>query len=188
MRLDLEIGELGTEQQAKLREKLRCDNSDLRNHLSRIAAAAYEDYLEMVQGVPLPSSAEEIRERRLLHLLKRYAPDGALLTESQIAGMFQMSTQEAARLLRNVRSHYHEELDVRVAAAVRAILESAIKTNGKFRIQVTSANLLDVLRSTVTSVAPDLDQIIKVRASAALYDIPPDTYIKLREAYDLDRD
>jgi hypothetical protein len=184
--MKVEVDELDEEQRAKLRATLRCRESELPNRLSRIAKAAYEDYLEMIQGVPLPARAEEVRERRLLHLLRKYAADGELLTEREIAAMFQMSEQEAARLLRNVRIHYHQELDDRVTAAIREILESADEEDGSFRVEVTSANLLDVLRSTVTSIAPDQKQIVKVRGLAAIYDIPPDTNDKLREFYGLD--
>lgn len=180
----LHVDELDAEQRQDLLEKFRCSDSELSDRLVRVATAAYDDYLEMICGVPLPSRTEEVREKRLLHLLKRYATDGVLLTENDIAVMFQMSGQEASRLLRNVRAHYHAELDSRVKAAVREILESAIDVKGNHRIQITSTNLLDVLKSTVASVAPDLDQIIKVRGSAALYDIPPDTYKKLCQIYD----
>ena len=183
MDLTLHVDDLDAEQKRDLLEKFRCTDSELSDRLARMATAAYDDYLEMIQGVPLPSRAEEVREKRLLHLLKRYATDGVLLTENDIALMFQMSGQEAGRLLRNVRAHYHAELDSRVRVAVREILEPAKYVKGNYRIQVTSVNLLDVLKSTVTRVAPNLDQIVKVRGSAALYDIPPDTYKKLCELY-----
>jgi hypothetical protein len=181
--LILHVDDLDAEQRQDLLEKFRCADAELPDRLARVATAAYDDYLEMIRGVPLPSRAEEVRERRLLHLLKRFATEGVLLTEDDIAVMFQMSRQEAGRLLRNVRVHFHAELDSRVKAAVREILVSAKKTNGNYQTKITSANLLDVLKSKVTSAAPDLDQIVKVRGSAALYDIPPDTYKKLCEIY-----
>lgn len=183
MDLILHVDDLDAEEQQDLLEKFRCTESELSDRLARVATAAYEDYLEMIRGIPLPSRAEEVRERRLLHLLKRYATDGLWLTENDIAVMFQMSGQEAGRLLRNVRAHYHADLDSRVKAAVRKILESAKNVKGSYRIEITSLNLLDALKWTVTSVAPNLDQIVKVRGSAALYDIPPDTYKKLCEVY-----
>ena len=184
----VEVDEIEKGQRAKLRAALRCSDSELQDRLSRIANAAYEEYLEMIQGVPLPTRAAEVRERRLLHLLRKYATGGRLLTEGEIAAMFQMSEQEAARLLRDVRSHFHEELDARVTTAIREILDSAAGGEGSRRVTITSANLLDVLRSTVTNMAPDLDQVVKVRGSAALYDIPPDTYRMLCDAFGPGRD
>jgi hypothetical protein len=184
--LVLHVDDLDAELRRDLLQKFRCSDSELPDRLARMATAAYDEYLEMIRGVPLPSRAEEVREKRLLHLLRRYATDGVLLTENDIALMFQMNGQEASRLLRNVRTHYHAELDSRVKGAVRKILESARDVRGSHQIQVTSANLLDVLKSTVASVAPDLDQIAKVRGSAALYEIPPDTYKKLCEVYGIE--
>lgn len=183
----VEVEELDERQKARLLATLGWSDSELEFRLSRIVRAAYEEYLEMIQGIPLPARAEEVREKRLLHLLRKYAADGELLTEREIAALFQMSEREAARLLRNVRSHYHDELDARVTAAVRNILQSAKQADPNHRVRITSANLLDVLKSTVASMAPDLDQIVKVRGSAALYDIPPDTYLMLRDAFGLGR-
>lgn len=184
----VEVEELDERQKARLLATLGWGDSELESRLSRIVQAAYEEYLEMIQGIPLPARAEEVREKRLLHLLRKYAADGELLTEREIAALFQMSEREAARLLRNVRSHYHAELDARVTAAVRKILQSAQQADPSYRVRITSANLLDVLKSTVASMAPDLDQIVKVRGSAALYDIPPDTYAMLRDAFGVGRD
>jgi hypothetical protein len=181
----VEVEELDEGQKARLRATLGWSESEIDGRLSRIAQAAYEEYLEMIQGIPLPARAEEVREKRLLHLLRKYAADGELLTEREIAALFQMSEREAARLLRNVRSHYHDELDARVTAAARKILRSAKQADDNRRVRITSANLLDVLKSTVASMAPDLDQIVKVRGSAALYDIPPDTYRMLCDAFGL---
>ena len=183
MELRLEVDDLNTEQREDLVAKLGCLESELTDRLARIASAAYSDYMEMILGVPMPFRAEEVKEKRLLHLLKKYTVAGVLLTENEIAAMFQVNEQEARRLLRNVRARYHAELDSRVKAAAKQILESARVVENNFRVQVTSSNLLDALRSTVTSRAPNLDQIAKVRGSAALYDIPPDTYAKLCEAY-----
>jgi hypothetical protein len=183
MELTIQVDDLTAEQQADVIAKLGCTEDELPDRLARVGVAAYSDYMEMIQGVPLPGRAEEVKEKRLLHLLKRYATPSVLLTEYEIAAMFQMNHLEAGRLLRNVRARYHAELDSRVKAAARKILESANQVEGNFRVQVTSSNLLDALQFMVTSRAPNLDQIGKVRGSAALYDIPPDTYTKLCEAY-----
>jgi hypothetical protein len=183
MRLTLEVDDLTASQREDLTRKLGCGDPELSKRLARVATAAYSDYMEMILGVPLPGRAEEVKEKRLLHLLKSYVEGPVLFTESEIAVMFQMNEQEAARLLRNVRARYHAELDSRVSEAVKDILEAAQSVQGNFRVKVTSHNLLDALRVTVTSRAPNLGQIAKVRGLAALYDIPPDTYPILCEEY-----
>lgn len=95
MEFSLLVEDLEVEQQAKLQATFGCSDSELPDRLARIAAAAYEDYLEMIQGVPLPSRTEEVRERRLLHLLKKYATDGVLLKENEIAAMFQTRDRQS---------------------------------------------------------------------------------------------
>lgn len=52
----------------------------------------------MILGIPLPDRMDKVKERRPLHILKKYAVDGMLLTENEIAAMFQTSEQEASRM------------------------------------------------------------------------------------------
>ena len=152
--------------------------------LTGIMQAAFADYLEMLMGSPLPGRAEEIREKRLLHLLRHYAEEDELLSEIQISAMFQLNETESRRLLRGVRSRFRSELDNRVAASVVALLESATRHgDDDYRVQLTSDNLLEALRLSVTINAPQLDQIVKVRGAAGLYDIPVDTYNELCDQF-----
>ena len=76
MELRLQVDDLNAEQKTDLVAKLGCPESELTSRLTRIASAAYSDYMEMILGVPMPFRAEEVKERRLLHLLKRYAAVG----------------------------------------------------------------------------------------------------------------
>jgi hypothetical protein len=152
--------------------------------LTGIMESAFADYVEMLMGSPLPGRAEEIREKRLLHLLRHYADEDELLSEIQISAMFQLNESESRRLLRGVRSRFRSELDNRIAASVVALLESATKhDDNNYRVQLTSDNLLDALRLSVTINAPQLDQIVKVRGAAGLYDIPVDTYNELCDQF-----
>ncbi|HUZ40844.1 MAG TPA: hypothetical protein VMU68_05580 [Acidimicrobiales bacterium] len=181
MKLTLDSAKfLSSKEQAHLAKTLGWAPPEVSNKLTGILKAAFSDYTEMLLGSPLPSRADEIREKRLLHLLRHYAKAGELLTEIQICAMFQLNESEARRLLRGVRSRFRSELDDRVATSVVALLQSAKKQNdGNFRVQLTSDNLLDALKMAVTVNAPQLDQIIRVRGAAGLYDIPPDTYGEL---------
>jgi hypothetical protein len=172
---------LQPEDEVRLARVLGCvTDQEAAERVSGVARAAFSDYVEMLLGSALPNRAEEIRERRLLYLLRHYAREGELLTEIQIAAMFQLNESESRRLLRGVRSRFKSELDARVSTAIVALLESATKPDeDSFRVQLTSDNLLEALRMAVTINAPQLDQIVKVRGSAGLYDIPVDTYTEL---------
>ncbi len=186
MQLLLETNEfLDDAERARLRVTLGCAAEEEAEKLSRIMRAAFGEYLTMLLGTPVSNRAEEVREKRLLQLLRYYAQPNELLTEQQISAMFQLNDTEARRLLRSVRAKYRVELDARVANAAATILENAVEQDsGDYRVQLTSENVLEALRLTVTIRAPQLDQIVKVRGSAGLYDIPPDTYAILCQEFD----
>lgn len=186
MKLELETNEvLNDSDTERLAATLACTEGQLPERLAGILRAAFADYLEMILGLPLPNRADEVLERRLLHLLEHYAGDDELLSEPQISSLFQVTESTARRMLRNVRTRYRAELDGRVRESLRRLLESAVRQDpsGQCRVQVTSENLLEALRLTVTVNAPQLDQIAKVRASAALFDVPPDTYKMLCDEF-----
>jgi len=176
---------LNKEQQTQLAKSLDWKTPEsITVKLTGVMAAAFSDYIDMLLGSPLPSRAEEIREKRLLHLLRHYVQKDELLTEIQISAMFQLNESESRRLLRGVRSRFRSELDNRVATSIVSLLESATKPDDdNRRVQLTSENLLDALKMSVTINAPQLDQIVKVRGAAGLFDIPIDTYNNLCDQF-----
>lgn len=160
------------------------DDGRLQEALTAISLAASEEYLEMMLGKQIPSRAQDVREHRLYLLLKRYFGN-SIPSEAQIASFFQLTEAQSRSLLRNTRTKYRFDLDTALTATIQALLNTATQTeaDGPYRIVITSENLLEELRHVVAVEAPQLDQISKVRGSAGVYEVPPDTWDVIRHHY-----
>lgn len=160
------------------------DDSKLRGALNGIALAAFQEYAEMLLGKQIPSRSQDVKEHRLYLLMKHYFGE-AIPAEPQIASFFQLTETQSRSLLRNTRTKYRFNLDTALKATIRSLLATATQTesDGPYRIVITSENLLEELRLVVAVEAPELDQISKVRGSAGVYEVPPDTWDVISRHY-----
>jgi len=183
--LDTVIGE---EENRVLRRVLEGESEeDLNNSLSRVGSAAINEYLEMILGKQLPTRANEIWERRLLHLLKHYYI-GRIPSETEISSIFQITNSTSRSLLRNVRTKFRFDLEDEINNTIQLTLQSAHQQgDGSYRVVINSDNVLEELKHMVSIVAIELDQIQRVKNSAGLHSIPEDTFLRLCDAYHVNR-
>ena len=178
---------LGEHELDTLHRVLDTDGEDeqLVKALEHIGLAAAEEYLEMLLGKQIPSRAQDVREHRLHLLLRRYFVD-QIPQEARIASFFQLTETQSRSLLRNTRTKYRFELADALKNTIRELLGNATQADedGPYRIVITSENLLEELRHVVAVEAPQLDQISKVRGSAGVYEIPPDTWDVLTQHFE----
>ena len=140
---------LDEEQRNKLGAVLRTGNeSPLREALSRVAAAAGAEYIEMHLGKQMPTWAAEERERRLYHLL-RHCFRSRMPTEAEVLGMFQLMETSAARLLRDVKVKYRFEFEKELTSTVKGTLQSASPFGTDYRVVTRSENILAELKQVV---------------------------------------
>lgn len=168
-----------------LKNLLGCSSSEkLDEALRRISRASIEEYLEMLLGKQLPTRATEIRERRLYHLLRFYFKN-RIPDETEVSAMFQLTETQSRTLLRNVLTKFKYDLQGALLETIQEILLSAklLEKDGDYQVLIRSENILEELRRTVSTIAPELRQIRKKRSSAGTYLIPEDTYDRLLAHY-----
>lgn len=184
MDLKIDVSTLITaEDMDVLKRVLECDTEEaLLEALQKITRAALSEYLEMLLGKQVPNTAEEMKQRRLFHLLKHYFRN-RLPSEAEISSMFQITASASRTLLRHTRTKYRFELQEELLNTVRSILKSARLINGAYRVAIPSDNILEELKTTVAIQAPQLEQISKVKNSAGVYNIPEDTFDVLCDYY-----
>ncbi len=184
MEISLNLEQLiGEDEDRLLRGVLGCQDADeLTEAISRIAMASISEYLEMMLGKQLPTRANEIRERKIFHLMKYYFI-GRIPNESEISALFQLTESSSRTLLRDVRTKYKYELEDALLNSIKTLLATAQKNGSSYRIVIQSDNLLEELKQMVSVKAPYLDQIAKVKNSAGVYSIPEDTFEVLCNAY-----
>jgi len=171
----------------KLAQVLRStDDKDLDERLERIAKAAVSEYVEMFLGRQMPTRANEVKERRLFHLLKCYFQD-RLPTEAEILVMFQLTESAATRLLRDVRVKYRADFEAEIENSIRKTLESATPYYQDYRVVIRSESILEELKQVVAVEAPELDQVAKVKNSAGVYEIKQDTFKILCSHFKVDK-
>lgn len=178
--------ELGDSEKNLLKKTLKCNSNDeLVESLTRIAKAAFREYLEMILGKQLPTRANEIYERRLFHLLKYYYT-GKIPSEAEVASMFQITQSSSRTLLRNVRAKFKYDLEEELLNTIQETLRHAVLKGDSFRVVIQCENILEELQQTVSIKAPQLDQISKVKGSAGIYNIPEDTFTLLANHFGVD--
>lgn len=138
----------------------------------------------MILGKQLPTRANEIHERRLFHLIKHYFK-GRLPSEAEVSALFQITHTSSRTLMRNVRTKFKYELEEAVKFTARETLRNASMKQGDYRVVIQSENILEELQQIVSTNAPELEQIKRLRGSAGIYVVPEDTFELLASHFDI---
>ncbi|MEH7387630.1 hypothetical protein V7147_19840, partial [Bacillus sp. JJ1521] len=172
----------------KLKKLFKCaDNEELNLALKNIALAALTEYKEMLLGKGLPTRADEIKQHRLFHLVKHYF-QGVIPTEADVSSMFQLTETESRALIRNVRTRFRYQLESEILNTLQQTIVSAEFNNEVYHVVIQSDNVLEELNRLVSTNAPQLDPITKVRGSARKYQISEDTYVLLTNALGINQE
>ena len=182
------------EERQKLEQLFGIDTSaedrdeQFRQAINNIVLAGLDEYRSMLLGIGLPSRADEIRQHRLFYLIKHYF-QGRLPTEAEVSSMFQLTQSQSRGLIRSVMARFRYELEAEIRNTLAAHVRNAnLYEDGvirEYRVVIQSKYVLDELNRIVGGIAPNLDQIRKVRNTSSTYAISEDTYQKLREHFQL---
>jgi len=149
--------------------------------IARVARAALDEYKEMLLGQGLPTRADEIKQRRLFHLIKRHFR-GRIPSESEVADMFQLTEAQSRALIQSVRTRFRYDLEQELLETLRSTLMSATfdEDAEEYRVVIRSDNVLEAMRAILEEEAPQLPSITKVRGSSRNYSISVDSYEVIR--------
>lgn len=174
------------------REKLQVlleatDDAEFANALGKVVLAGLDEYKSMFLGMGLPSRADEIRQHRLFYLIKRYFVR-RLPSEAEVSSMFQLTQSQSKSLIRSVMARFRYELEEEIRNTLVEHIKRAEINNdaGEYRIVIHSDNVLDELNRIIGSIAPNLDQIKKVRNTSRTYAISEDSYEALKRHFKID--
>lgn len=151
------------------------DESEFNLSLENIALAAMTEYKEMLLGKGLPTRADEIKQHRLLHLVKFYFR-GTIPTEAQVSSMFQLTESESKALIRNVKTRFRYQLETEIINTLLHTIELAELVDNKHHVVIQSDNVLEELNRIISTNAPNLDPVTKIKNSARKYQISEDAY------------
>lgn len=172
--------EFTTLEKQTIREALNLSEEEFESALKKIAKTAFMEYKKMFNEKGLPTRADEVLQERLYFLIVNYY-DGKLPNESEVSSIFQLTNSQSKTLLKNVRSRYRTKIYNQIKNSLVAIIESA-EADGedKFRMIISSENLLEELNLLISQKGPTLKKITAIRGSAGEYACLADTYNLLR--------
>lgn len=135
------------------------------------AQAAFVEYIEMMTGEHVTSSAVDLREYRLRRIP---ASLGTIPDDELVGNLFQLTASQSRSLIRDALAKYQYALEPYLNQA----LYDAIKT--KAADYELAPNVVELLRLRAQRLDPKLEPITKVQGKA-LYEIPDGTRLKLIE-------
>jgi hypothetical protein len=150
--------------------------------LQNIIKASFNEYKEMLLGKGLPTRADEIKQHRLLHLIKYYF-NGKLPTETQVSLMFQLTESESRSLIKNVKTRFRYQLEKEISHTLQDVVSSWRITDEReyYEVVIESDNIHEELNRIITVRNPSLEPIKKLPSAARKFKITADTYQLLKE-------
>ncbi|HMS72340.1 MAG TPA: hypothetical protein PKB03_04840, partial [Baekduia sp.] len=154
--------------------------------LARVAGAAVTEYVEMFLGRHVYTRGADIREYRLLLLIRMHY-ETRLPTEEEISALFQTTTTQSRSLLRAVTSKFQYDLAPIADSALRAAV-AAITDPGHGEdphLDASSEYLVEALNRRIAARDPALDRLEKKSGTASRYLVRPSTVAALRDEFGL---
>ena len=175
---------LDKQEEKILREILQCqDDAEFAEKLNTVAAAAVEEYCRMILGQKVFNRATDLREYRLLLLIKTLYHN-TIPNEQAVSALFQTTPAESKTLIRSTTSKYKYELKDAVAETLKDIIaeaEPADAKDNKHRVVIKSATQVDELNRILLLKDGTLPKIKKDAGSVSQDIIEASSYEALRE-------
>lgn len=179
----LDISEFLSQEDLDMLERtLISKDGSVQESIECICKAAVAEYFEMILGKQIPTRADEVRQRRLFHLIKHYF-QGRIPDDTEVASLFQLTENSSRSLIKATLTKFRRDLESEIHATICDLLRDAKREGDTYRVVVRSGTIQDEMRRAVSIDAPELPQIYKVRNSAEVYGIPDDTYDVLCRHY-----
>lgn len=179
---------LSEDEKKKLMKLLGCENDEekFKKDISNVVRASLSEYKDMFLGMGMPTRADEIRQYRLLHLIKNYFID-RLPSEAEVASMFQLTQSKSKSLIRNAMTRFRYQLENEIKNTLVQTIKQANfnKDENEYRLVIQSDNVLEELNRIVAITAPTLDPIRKIRNMSRTYSISKDSYEKLKDYFNI---
>ena len=185
MQIQFEI-ELDGPEAEKLADIIGCDVGVLEARFANFAKAAADEYVQMFLGRTAFRRANDFLDFRI-YLLVVHVLDGRLPDEAMVSRLFQTSATESRARIRSVTSKYQRGLEEQIRGSLREVLQNAEHNDdeGRWELEINNQAIIDLLNSTLADRNGRLQQVTKIRGSAASYSMPEASYDELCDHYGL---
>lgn len=165
------------------------DDEQFQSTIQKVVLASLEEYIEMFLGMGLPSRADEIRQHRLLFMIK-YLWKDRIPSEAEVSSLFQLTQSKSRVLIEQTTTRFHFALDKQVQNSLKISLREAVfdAEMHNYKMVTQSDYVVEKLNLFVAKEAPKLDPIKKERKSARTFLISEDTYDVLRRVLNIEEE
>jgi hypothetical protein len=177
---------LTKEERAQLASILGCSVSKLDDVLARVAQAAAEEYVRMFMGQKVFTRGSDVREHRLL-LLIRYVFGDRIPDEQQVSALFQTTSSQSRALIRSVMSKYQYELSSAIRETIGGVIGGAEDAgDGEALITTNNEQLIDQMNRQLAALDGTLPQIERKRGTVSSFVVMKSSRLTLRKHFGLD--
>jgi hypothetical protein len=184
--MEIELPVLSSGEKEQLASTLGVDEAGLEDAIGRHVVAAAEEYVRMFLGQRVFTRGSDIREYRLLLLIK-HAFNSRIPSEAQVSRLFQTTETQSRSLIRSVMSKFQYELHQEIEATLKDLVRGASEQedSDEYDLVVDSDNLVDELNRRIQAIDGTLPAISKRRGTASTYVLKPSAHTKLVQALQL---
>lgn len=179
--------DLEEQEEARLARIVECERDELPAVLAPYATAALAEYIRMFLGERVYTRGSDIREYRLLLLIK-HVLDGAVPDDSYVSALFQTSAGQSRGLIRAVLSKFQYEVEAGVQGTVKDVVDRARREGDSdvWTVIIRSGNVVDALNRQIEVLSGALPLVTRTPGTGARYEVKRSTYLRLCEALDVE--
>ena len=158
-------------------EAIGCTEQEVTNRLPAYALTAMKEYVDMMIGNAPITTATDVRERRLVGLIKT-ALGGHMPEANRVARLFNIAPQSARTLLRSVTAKHRRKLDAAVRAETAAFIEACMIDQNANDWKVTWLNpiLVEMLNNRLETANQSKEPIKRNPLVLGGYIVPNGSY------------
>jgi hypothetical protein len=168
---------LEDEELKAMAEAIGCTGQQLAARLPGYAETALREYADMMIGEALITTATDLRERRLVGLIK-IALGGRMPDANRVARLFNIAPQSARSLLRSVTAKHRRKLDDAVRAETAAFIAACVNDPATNDWKVTWLNpvLVEMLNDRLENANQSKEAIRRNSLVLGGYVVPNGSY------------
>ena len=179
--------ELNEDEENVLKEVLPDEEySSFQEKLNKVASAAVEEYCRMILGQSVFSRANDIREYRLLLLIKTLYHN-TIPSEQTVSALFQITPSASKALIRSTTLKYKYELKTALYTTLQDIAKKIQPDDepGFYRVIIESPAQVDELNRILLSKDGLVSKITKDPRTLSQYIITESSYAILQDYFKL---
>jgi hypothetical protein len=154
---------------------------DFRKAINGVALAGLEEYRDMFLGDGMPMRADDIKQYRLLYLIKHHF-ENRIPNELEVSIMFQIPESRSRNLLRYVLSRFRHEVEQEILNTIENILFGVYQVQSSDNYQVYSGadNMVEEINRIIALAGEKFKLMSRVPNESHLYVLAPDSLEKIR--------